>query len=88
MAVIARSWSLFRSALAVLSAEKGFLVYPLLPGFGILLFSALILGGGSWLVLSQPELEQLLSQLEQPSQDRDAPTGLDSQTPPGGCAGG
>jgi hypothetical protein len=73
MAVFARSWSLFRSALAVLSAEKGFVLYPLLAGLGILLFSALILGGGGWLLLSHPELEQLLSQLEQPSQDGDAP---------------
>ncbi|MEA1053391.1 DUF6159 family protein [Lamprobacter modestohalophilus] len=50
------------------------MLYPLLAGLGILLFSALILGGGGWLVLSHPELEQLLSQLEQqPSQDGDAP---------------
>ncbi|MBK5930295.1 DUF6159 family protein [Halochromatium salexigens] len=58
---------------AVLSAEKGFMLYPLLAGLGILLFSALILGGGGWLLLSHPEFEQLLSQLEQPSQDGDAP---------------
>ncbi|WPL17521.1 hypothetical protein Thiowin_02544 [Thiorhodovibrio winogradskyi] len=45
MAVFARSWSLFRSALAVLGAEKAFLLYPLLAGLGILIFSALILGG-------------------------------------------
>jgi len=73
MAVFARSWSLFRSALAVLGAQKGFVLYPLLAGLGILIFSALILGGGGWLVLSHPELEQLLSQLDQPSQDGDAP---------------
>ena len=57
MAVFTRSWSLFRSALAVLAAEKGFVLYPLLAGLGILLFSALILGGGGWLVLSHPALE-------------------------------
>jgi len=73
MAVFARSWSLFRSALAVLGAEKGFMLYPLLAGLGILIFSALILGGGGWLVLSHPELEQLLSQLDQQNQAGDAP---------------
>ncbi|WP_462321475.1 DUF6159 family protein, partial [Halochromatium sp.] len=73
MTVFVRSWSLFRSALAVLSAEKGFILYPLLAGIGILIFSALILGGGAWLVLSHPELEQLVSQLDQQNQAGDAP---------------
>lgn len=71
--VFARSWSLFRSALAVLSAEKTFLLYPLLAGLGILVFSALILGGGAWLELSHPELEQWLSRMEQPAVDGNAP---------------
>lgn len=58
---------------AVLGAEKAFLLYPLLAGLGILVFSALILGGGAWLVLSHPELEQWLSHMEPPAQDGNAP---------------
>jgi hypothetical protein len=73
MQVIARSWSLFRSALAVLGAEKALVLYPLLAGLGVLIFSALILGGGTWLLTSHPELEQALSQLDQQAQDDAAP---------------
>lgn len=73
MAVFARSWSLFRSALAVLGAEKAFLLYPLLAGLGILIFSALILGGGAWLMMNHPEIEQLLSQMDQSAQTGAAP---------------
>ena len=60
MNVFARSWSLLKSTLAVLSAEKSFLAYPLLAGFFILLFSVLILGGGAFLAATQPQAEQAL----------------------------
>jgi hypothetical protein len=68
MQVMSRSWSLLRSALAVLAQEKRFVLYPLLGGLCVLLFSAAILGGGAWLMSTHPELEQVLTQLEQQEQ--------------------
>jgi hypothetical protein len=65
MNVFARSWSLLKSTLAVLSAEKSFIAYPLLAGVFIVLFSMLILGGGAFLVATHPELEQALVALDQ-----------------------
>lgn len=65
MNVFARSWSLLKSTLAVLGAEKAFIAYPLLAGIFILIFSALILGGGALLLASHPEIEQALVELEQ-----------------------
>lgn len=65
MGAVSRSWSLLRSSVALLRDDKSLILFPLLGGLGVLLFAALILGGGLWLVSTHPEIEQLLAQLEQ-----------------------